>query len=136
MSACRFLVHLAVVCRYERWYYDETKGKCFDLLKSKSWQTMFQTKNSSAAEEMARAKGFHTHWSPNNELRLTHELPPHKTHRSLPGLTYWSNHFNVFHASSLFVTYLWSAQIHHSWETFMVIIYLRSAHRLSYLLTY
>mmetsp|Transcript_3279 Transcript_3279/g.5962 ORF Transcript_3279/g.5962 Transcript_3279/m.5962 type:complete len:432 (-) Transcript_3279:151-1446(-) len=108
---------------YERWYFNRDKGRKMDVLKTKSWQDMFDTTDKAVAESLAAKENFTVGWNENEEIRLTHDAVCVRNHQHT-GDEYWSTHFNVLHGPTFAVPFAWSAQIFQSKQSaFMALIF-------------
>lgn len=107
---------------YERWYFNRDKGRKMDVLKTKSWQDMFDTTDRAVAESLAAKENFTVAWNDNGEIQLTHDAVCIRKHQHT-GDEYWSTHFNVLHGPTFAVPFAWSAQIFQSKQSaFMALI--------------
>ena len=98
---------------YERRYYNEHWGMPLDPLQTKSWQQMFLTDDKRVVESMASAQHFTVIWDEYDNLLLEHVARVFKVHPAT-GEEYWSTHFNVLHAATNYIPYLWDSRVFHS----------------------
>lgn len=101
---------------YERWYFNKDKGRCFDPLKTKSWQDMFASDDREVARALAAKENFTASWNEAGDICLTHGAVTVRRHQHT-NEEYWSTHFNVLHGATFAVPFAWSAQIFRSKES-------------------
>ena len=112
---------------YQRRYFNarpkmrfrSQKAWNLDAMQHKSWQDMYGTYNKTIVEEMSREQQFTPIWDTKFNLLLTHHAEVAKQH-PITGEEYFSTHFNVLHASTHIVPYLWDAQLFNSRKSLLV----------------
>lgn len=112
---------------YQRRYYNARPKMRFrtrkawntDVMQHKSWQDMYETSNRTLVEEMSREQQFTPTWDTRFNLLLTHPADVFKIH-PVTQEPYFSTHFNVLHASTHIVPYLWDAQLFNSKKTLLL----------------
>eukprot|EP00127_Corallochytrium_limacisporum_P005955 Clim_evm32s215 gene=Clim_evmTU32s215 len=77
-----------------RKYRDESHST-WDLLKTKSWQTMFNTKDRDEAFRLAESEGLHPKWE--GDVLVLHDIYSGRTHHPHTGREIWYNHVPTFH---------------------------------------
>eukprot|EP01083_Nonionella_stella_P099578 279988_1 len=107
--------------RYIRHYYDEHNGNMLDNyldpFKTKSWQNMFKTNDTTIVEQKCKKQSFTTQWSEGNgggTLKLVHTMDATRVHPHT-GEEIWFNHMNVLHIDSWLSEFAYSAQHLNSW---------------------
>ena len=107
--------------KYLRSVFDEEAGQT-GFLQSKSWQSMFSTRDPAVAEAKCDELGFEWEWengeARNGGLIINHVMNATRFH-PVTGDEVWHNHLMVYHKSTIPSEYAFSAQHLDSWDMIM-----------------